>query len=181
MADARGGGGGVGGGGALAAVASEAAEQPSAEAAAWAVAAQAVGGGGSFRGGGHGWRTALQRRRQGSADAGVAVGGPRVGRGPSRAVARATRAATGRAAEGMAVITNIITPRRFWPGVAIGAAIGSSYAYYGGPGYNDPDYYDDGYYDDSAVAVVPVEGGDEAYCRQTYRSWDPGVGNLSRL
>jgi hypothetical protein len=70
----------------------------------------------------------------------------------------------------------------FWPGVAVGAAIGGSYAYYGGPGYYDPGYYDDGYYNDSyyyddsvAVAAAP-EGGDAAYCAQTYRSYDPASG-----
>jgi BA14K-like protein len=61
----------------------------------------------------------------------------------------------------------------FWPGVAIGAGIGSSYAYYGS-GY-DPYYYDDGYYDDSTVAVAP-EGGDASYCAQRYRSYDPASG-----
>jgi hypothetical protein len=66
----------------------------------------------------------------------------------------------------------------FWPGVAVGAAVGGSYAYYGGPGYYDQGYYDDsyGYYDDSAVAVVPGEGGDPAWCAQTYRSYDPASG-----
>lgn len=64
----------------------------------------------------------------------------------------------------------------FWPGVAVGAAIGGSYAYYGGPGYYDPSYYDDGYYyDDSTVAAVPVED-DAASCAQRYRSYDPASG-----
>ena len=68
----------------------------------------------------------------------------------------------------------------FWPGVAAGAAIGalgSSYAYYGGPYYGDG-YYDDGYYDDSpTVAVVPDTGGDSvAYCAQRYQSYDPASG-----
>jgi hypothetical protein len=68
----------------------------------------------------------------------------------------------------------------FWPGVAIGAGIGSSYAYYGGGygggygyGYSDPYYYDDGYYG-STVAVAP--GGDDTYCRQRYKSYDPASG-----
>ncbi|MFT4121982.1 BA14K family protein, partial [Bradyrhizobium sp.] len=69
----------------------------------------------------------------------------------------------------------------FWPGVAAGAAIGalgSSYAYYGGPYYGDPYYYgDDSYYDDSSVAVVPDSGGDSsAYCAQRYKSYDPASG-----
>jgi hypothetical protein len=67
----------------------------------------------------------------------------------------------------------------FWPGFAAGAAIGGlgSYAYYGGPYYDDS-YYDGGYYDDSAtVAVVPDTGGDgAAYCAQRYRSYDPASG-----
>lgn len=64
----------------------------------------------------------------------------------------------------------------FWPGVAVGAALGS-YAYYDG-GYYDPGYYDDDYYYDTgpAVAVVP-EGGDAVtYCMQRYRSYDPASG-----
>lgn len=65
----------------------------------------------------------------------------------------------------------------FWPGVAVGAALGS-YAYYGGPDYYwdyGPDYYTDySYYDDSApVAVV---GGDASYCARRYRSYDPASG-----
>jgi hypothetical protein len=63
-------------------------------------------------------------------------------------------------------------------GAVVGGAIASqSYGYYGGPGYYGSGYYDDGYYDDgAAVAVVPDGGGDDAYCRQTYRSYDPGSG-----
>jgi len=69
----------------------------------------------------------------------------------------------------------------FWPGVAVGAAIGGSYAYYGSPGYYDSGYYDDGYYnnsyyDDSAAVAVAPEGGDAASCAQTYRSYDPASG-----
>jgi hypothetical protein len=65
----------------------------------------------------------------------------------------------------------------FWPGVAAGAAIGGSYAYYGGSGYYDPGYYDDSYYyDDSAAVAVAPEGGDGATCAQTYRSYDPASG-----
>ena len=68
-------------------------------------------------------------------------------------------------------------------GVGIGLGIGSSYAYYGGSGYYDPCYYDDGYYyDDSAVVTAaPAEGGDDAYCRQTYRSYDPGREPISAM
>jgi len=64
----------------------------------------------------------------------------------------------------------------FWPGVAVGAAIGGSYAYYGGSGYYDPGYYDDSYYDDSAAVAAATEGGDAAYCAQTYQSYDPASG-----
>ena len=69
----------------------------------------------------------------------------------------------------------------FWPGVAVGAAIGGSYAYYGSPGYYDSGYYDDGYYndsyyDDSAAVAAAPEGGDAAYCAQTYQSYDPASG-----
>jgi len=65
---------------------------------------------------------------------------------------------------------------RFWPGVAVGAAIGGSYAYYGGPGYYNSGYYDDSYYDDSVAVAPVVEGGDAAYCAQTYQSYDPASG-----
>jgi hypothetical protein len=63
-------------------------------------------------------------------------------------------------------------------GAVIGGAIASqSYGYYGGPGYYGSGYYDDGYYDDGgAVAVVPGGGGDDTYCRQRYRSYDPASG-----
>jgi hypothetical protein len=68
----------------------------------------------------------------------------------------------------------------FWPGLAAGAAIGaigSSYAYYGGPYYDDSYYYNDGYYDDSVTVGVVPEGGDSvAYCQQRYRSYDPASG-----
>jgi hypothetical protein len=58
----------------------------------------------------------------------------------------------------------------------IGGAIASQYPY-GGYGYGGPAYYDDGYVDDGAVAVAPDTGGDDvAYCRQRYRSYDPGSG-----
>ena len=66
----------------------------------------------------------------------------------------------------------------FYPGVVAGAVIGgalaaNSYAYYN-PYYYGNGYYDEGDYDDNTVAVVPGGGeGDEAYCAQRYRSWDP--------
>jgi hypothetical protein len=59
----------------------------------------------------------------------------------------------------------------FYPGFATGAFIGgalaSSYGYYDDPAY----YYGDDYVDDGVVAVAPG-GGDVAYCRQKYRSYD---------
>lgn len=68
----------------------------------------------------------------------------------------------------------------FIPGAVAGAVIGGalasqSYGYYGGPGYYAPGYYDDGYADDGVVAVDPA-GGDDTYCRQRYRSYDPASG-----
>jgi len=72
----------------------------------------------------------------------------------------------------------------FWPGVAVGVGVGSTYGYYGsgyGGGYygSDP-YYDDsyGYYDDSAtVAAAPPVGDDSvSYCMQRYKSYDPASG-----
>jgi hypothetical protein len=62
----------------------------------------------------------------------------------------------------------------FWPGVAIGVGVGSTYGYYGSPSYYDDSY---GYYDDGAVAVAPQTGGDDvAYCMQRYKSYDPASG-----
>ncbi len=68
--------------------------------------------------------------------------------------------------------------RGWWPGAAFvaGAALGS-YAYYGGPYYDD--YYDYGpdYYYDTGVAVgVPVGGDAVAYCESRFRSYDPASG-----
>lgn len=57
----------------------------------------------------------------------------------------------------------------FGTGLVIGGALGSSYGYYGAPGYG---YYDDGYYDEPVVSVAPAGGDDVEYCRQTYRSYD---------
>lgn len=62
----------------------------------------------------------------------------------------------------------------FWPGVAVGVGLGSTYGYYGSPYYYDDSY---GYYDDSSVAVVPQVGDDSvAYCMQRYKSYDPASG-----
>jgi hypothetical protein len=66
----------------------------------------------------------------------------------------------------------------FWPGVAIGVGVGSTYGYYGSPYYGSP-YYDDsyGYYDDTTVAAGPPAGDDSvAYCMQRYKSYDPASG-----
>ena len=68
------------------------------------------------------------------------------------------------------------------PGAVAGAVIGGAIAsqgYYGGPGYyggSSYGYYDDGNVDDGVVAVAPGGGDDDAYCRQTYRSYDPRSG-----
>jgi hypothetical protein len=40
----------------------------------------------------------------------------------------------------------------FWPGVAVGVGVGSTYGYYGSPSYYDDSY---GYYDDTAVVAAP--------------------------
>ena len=62
----------------------------------------------------------------------------------------------------------------FWPGVAVGIGVGSTYGYYGSPAYYDDSY---GYYDDGVVAVAPQAGGDDvAYCMQRYKSYDPASG-----
>ena len=61
----------------------------------------------------------------------------------------------------------------------VGGALADSYAYYGGPdydnGYYGPDYYTDYSYDDSA-APVAVVGADPSYCAQRYRSYDAASG-----
>ncbi len=61
----------------------------------------------------------------------------------------------------------------FWPGVAVGAALGS-YAYYDGPypAYDDDYYYDTG----PTVAVVPGGADAVTYCEQRFRSYDPASG-----
>jgi hypothetical protein len=66
----------------------------------------------------------------------------------------------------------------FWPGVAVGVGVGSTYGYYGNSYYGSP-YYDDsyGYYDDTTVAAGPSADGDSvAYCSQRYKSYDPASG-----
>ena len=62
----------------------------------------------------------------------------------------------------------------FWPGVAVGVGVGSTYGYYGSPSYYDDSY---GYYDDTAVVAAPPSDDDAvAYCTQRYRSYDPASG-----
>jgi hypothetical protein len=62
----------------------------------------------------------------------------------------------------------------FWPGVAVGVGVGSTYGYYDNSPYYDDSY---GYYDDSAVAAAPPSDDEAvAYCRQRYRSYDPASG-----
>ena len=69
----------------------------------------------------------------------------------------------------------------FVPGAVAGAVIGgvlASQSGYYAPGYYDSYGYYDEPYDDGAVAVAPgvVGGDDDAYCVQTYRSYDPASG-----
>jgi hypothetical protein len=63
----------------------------------------------------------------------------------------------------------------FWPGFAIGAGIGSAYAYGSPYYYNDP-YY--GYYEDETVVAAAPPVGDDAvaYCMRRYKSYDPASG-----
>ena len=62
----------------------------------------------------------------------------------------------------------------FWPGVAVGVGVGSTYGYYDNSPYYDDSY---GYYDDSAVAAAPPSDDEAvAYCTQRYRSYDPASG-----
>jgi len=152
------------------------------------------GGGGGFRGGGvatagprfsgGGGMTAGPRFSGGSVAAGPRYSGRVGATGPSFGGRVATSSPSfsggGGNWQGGGYAGNYRYRHRgggFWPGVAVGAAIGGgSYAYYGGPGYYNSGYYDDSYYDDS-VAVAPApEGGDAAYCAQTYQSYDPATG-----
>jgi hypothetical protein len=61
----------------------------------------------------------------------------------------------------------------FWPGVAVGVGIGSTYGYYGSPSYYDDSY---GYYDEGVVAAAPAGDDAVAYCMQRYKSYDPASG-----
>jgi hypothetical protein len=60
----------------------------------------------------------------------------------------------------------------FWPGLAIGAGIGSAYGYYGSNYYYDDPYY----YDETVVAAAPVGDDAVAYCMRRYKSYDPASG-----
>ncbi|MDP2333433.1 MAG: BA14K family protein [Reyranella sp.] len=61
----------------------------------------------------------------------------------------------------------------FGTGLVIGGALGSSYGYYGSPGYGPGyGYYDDDYYDEGVVAVAPAGGDAVEYCKQRFRSYD---------
>jgi hypothetical protein len=63
----------------------------------------------------------------------------------------------------------------FFPGAVAGALVGGAIASQSYGYYDSPGYYDDGYVDDGVVAVAPG-GGDDAYCSQRYRSYDPASG-----
>ena len=62
-------------------------------------------------------------------------------------------------------------------GLAAGAILGAAAApYYYGPGYGY--YYPPGYYAEPAYGPPPPSGGDESYCMQRYRSYDPNTGTF---
>jgi hypothetical protein len=64
-------------------------------------------------------------------------------------------------------------------GFATGAIVGSALAapYYRGYGYGYGPYaYDDGYDEVYAAAPAYGGGGDEAYCAQRFKSYDPSSG-----
>ncbi len=67
----------------------------------------------------------------------------------------------------------------FGPGFATGALIGSAPYYYGsGYGYDDYAYGGDGY--GRRLCRVPAYGGggDDAYCAQRFKSYDPAAGPI---
>jgi hypothetical protein len=147
----------------------------------------AVGGGGGFRASGVGGGAAMAGPRfaQGGVGGRSYMASPRtgnysgvIGQGGARVSSGSWQGGSGNWQGGNGWNGGYRHHRGggFWPGVAVGAAIGGSYAYYGGPGYYDQGYYDDGYYDSGVVAAVPAEGGDASWCAQTYRSYDPASG-----
>jgi len=139
------------------------------------------GGGGGFRagggGGGGGFRAgAVNAPSMGGAPAGMRPG-PAMGSRPMQGGGDSNRFA-GRGGYGGGYNGGGYRHYRggggFWPGVAVGVGVGSTYGYYGSPSYYDDSY---GYYDDSAVAAAPPSDDDAvAYCTQRYRSYDPASG-----
>ena len=127
--------------------------------------AVAPGGGGGFRGGGVAVAPGVDRGFRPGAVAGAGVVQPGVGGG---------RVAGGGYHGGGYRHHHRHRHGGFWPGVAVGVGIGSTYGYYGSPSYYDDSY---GYYDDGVVAAAPPAGDDAvAYCMQRYRSYDPASG-----
>jgi len=145
-----------------------------------AVAAPGLGGGGGFRGGGGGGGGPAMVPGGGRGGFAAGGGGFRPGGGGvaiGRPVPGGGAVAGGNWSGGRHYHGGGYRHYRrggFWPGVAIGAGIGSAYGYYG----SSPYYYDDGYYDDGVVAVspAPADGDSVAYCMQRYKSYDPASG-----
>jgi hypothetical protein len=127
----------------------------------------AIGGGGGFRG-----SATIGGGVRGAGGAPAAVGGVRVGAAPvySGGGYRGGWGGYRHHHRGGGFIPGAVA------GAVVGGALASSYGYYG---YGDPyyaqGYYDDGYVDDGVVAVEPGVG-DDTYCRQRYRSYDPASG-----
>ncbi len=131
----------------------------------------AIGGGGGFRGGGGGAAIGGGGMRGGGGFAGNPSLGTKFSGGGGGAVigGGGPRYSGGGNWAGGHRHQHYRGGYGFGTGLVIGGALGSSYGYYGAPGYG---YYDDGYYDEPVVAVAPAGGDAVEYCRQTYRSYD---------
>ena len=140
--------------------------------------ARAGGGGGGAAMGGGGFRAgAVNAPSMGGAPAGMRPGpamGSRPMQGGGDSNRFAGRGGYGGGYNGGGYRNHYRGGGGFWPGVAVGVGVGSTYGYYGSPSYYDDSY---GYYDDSAVAAAPPSDDDAvAYCTQRYRSYDPASG-----
>jgi hypothetical protein len=138
-----------------------------------AVAAPSVGGGGGFRGGGMAVAPGGDR---GFRSGGVGYSGGRGFSGVRPGVAGPVAGGYGGGnyAGGGYRHHHRYRGGGFWPGVAVGVGVGSTYGYYDNSPYYDDSY---GYYDDSAVvAAQPADDDAVAYCMQRYRSYDPASG-----
>jgi hypothetical protein len=61
-------------------------------------------------------------------------------------------------------------------GYGVGAGLATGLIVGGALAAANRGYYDDGYYAQGGYAYAPGPGGNEEYCMQRYRSYDPGSG-----